>query len=240
MASATFLGTGNYLAPGGRYWNSFVLDRSILVEPSPTALPHLRRAGVPVDGLDAIAVSHFHPDHTFGWPFLLLEAAQKGRTAPLYVIGPPGIAAFLEDMMKLGAVGEVHAAAHSVLDIRYVEVDGGWQQAGTVRFRGIEVEHVPNLRCFGFLFDLGERTIGYSGDTQLCEGLEELARGADALVLECNSAHPWPGHMNVDSVRSLRATVPHVPFVLTHVDTDVDATGIDDVRIASDFETIEL
>ena len=240
MATATFLGTGNYLAPGGRYWNSFVLDGSILVEPSPTALPHLRRCGFRIDQLEAIAISHFHPDHTFGWPFLLLEAARKGRATPLYVIGPPGVAAFLEDMMTLGAVPEVHAAAHSVLDIRYIEVDGNWQEAGTSRFRAVEVEHVPHLRCFGYLFDRGDRTVAYSGDTQLCDGLEELARSADALVLECNGAHPWPGHMNVDSVRALRAAVPDVPFVLTHVDVDVDATGIDNVRIASDFETIEL
>ena len=33
---ATFLGTGNFLAPG-RYWNSFVLDGRVLVEPAPTA-----------------------------------------------------------------------------------------------------------------------------------------------------------------------------------------------------------
>jgi len=40
-----FLGTGNFLAPPGRYWNSFVMDGSVLVEPCPTALPHLRAAG---------------------------------------------------------------------------------------------------------------------------------------------------------------------------------------------------
>ena len=69
---ATFLGTGNFLAPG-RYWNSFVLDGRVLVEPAPTALPHLRRCGIPAEDLDAVLISHFHPDHTFGWPFLLLE-----------------------------------------------------------------------------------------------------------------------------------------------------------------------
>ena len=54
MASLTFLGTGNFLAPG-RYWNSFVIDGTVLVEPSPTALPHLRRCRVP-DVIDGEAV----------------------------------------------------------------------------------------------------------------------------------------------------------------------------------------
>src|SRR5438094_10376588 len=72
VPSITFLGTGNYLAPG-RYWNSFVLDGIVLVEPSPTALPHLRHCGIRAGNLEAVVISHFHPDHTFGWPFLLLE-----------------------------------------------------------------------------------------------------------------------------------------------------------------------
>jgi hypothetical protein len=79
--------------------------------------------------------------------------------------------------------------------------------------------------------------VGYSGDTQLCAGLEDIAASSDVLVLECNGSHPWPGHMHTDSVRALRDLHPRVPFILTHVDADVDPAGIADVRIANDFET---
>ena len=40
MTELTFLGTGNFLAPPGRYWNSFVLADNVLDAPAPTALPH--------------------------------------------------------------------------------------------------------------------------------------------------------------------------------------------------------
>ncbi len=50
----------------------------MLVEPSPTALPHLRRCGFTVDAIDVVVVSHFHADHCFGWPFLLQAAAEAG------------------------------------------------------------------------------------------------------------------------------------------------------------------
>ena len=240
MASVTFLGTGNFLAPA-RYWNSFVLDDRILVEAAPTALPHLRRAGVPIDGLDVIVVSHFHADHSFGWPFLLLEMLTQGRDRPLFIVGPPRIEQFLADMMRLGGVPNILEAAHEGLDLHYVEVDGSWQAAGPLRFRAIEVEHVPHLRCFGYLFDRDGRTIGYSGDTRPCVGLDELAAASDALVLECNGPHPPPpSHMDTDAVRSLRARFPNVPFVLTHLGPDVDASGITDVTVAEDFEMLSL
>ena len=40
---------------------------------------------------------------------------------------------------------------------------GSWQEAGALRFRAVEVVHVPYLRCFGYLFDRGDRTVGLLG-----------------------------------------------------------------------------
>lgn len=240
MSTAVFLGTGSFTAPG-RYWNSFVLDGSILVEPSPIALPHLRRAGLSPGGLDVVAVSHFHPDHTFGWPFLLLGLLEAGRTRPLHIVGPPGVREYLSEMMTLGGVSNIDEAAHALLDVRYVEVDGGWQQAGPLRFQAVEVEHVEHLRCFGYLFERDGRVVGYSGDTRPCPGLETLAAGADVLVLECNGPHPPPVvHMDVDSVRDLRSRHPAVPFVLTHLGAGVVAHDIPNVVVPDDFAVLDL
>ncbi len=241
MTAATFLGTGNFLAPG-RYWNGFVLDGSVLVEPSPTALPHLRMCGLNAADLDVVMISHFHPDHTFGWPFLLLEVVRKrdaGR--PFCVVGPPGVETFLANMMALGAVTDILAHAHRRFDMRFIEVDGSWQDAGPLRFRAIEVEHVPDLRCFGYLIEREGRRIGYSGDVRPCRGLEELAGASDILVLECNGPHPPPvTHMDIESVRALRDRFPAVPFVLTHLGEGVEAEGIPDVIVPADFETLTL
>jgi len=242
VSEAVFLGTGNFLAPEHRYWNSFVLDRSVLVEPSPIALPHLRRAGLWAGDLDVVVVSHFHPDHTFGWPFLLLGVLEAGRSKPLFVVGPPGVRGFLAEMMDLGGVLSIQDAAHDLLDVRYVEVDGTWQEAGPLRFRAVEVEHVEHLRCYGFLFERDGRVVGYSGDTRPCAGLEELAGAADVLVLECNGPHPSPPlvHMDVDSVAALRGRHPGVPFVLTHLGPGIVADDIADVVVPADFDVVDL
>ena len=40
------------------------------------------------------------------------------------------------------------------------------------------------------------------------------------------------------SVRTLRREFPRLPFVLTHVNDDVDAGGIPDAYLPEDFETI--
>jgi ribonuclease Z len=243
MTDLTFLGTGNFLA-SGRYWNSFVLDGNVLVEPSPTALPNLRRAGLRVRDFDVVVISHFHADHTFGWPFFLLDAAISGGGRPLYVVGPPGVATFLEEMNELGGVANVQRPGLPMLDLQFIEVNGSWQDAGPLRLRAVEVEHVPHLRCFGYLFEGPDQVVGYSGDTRPCPGLSELARESDVLVLECNGPHIVEHepitHMDEAAVRALRAEHPDVPFILTHVGEGVDVTGIDNVTVPVDFDHLTV
>jgi ribonuclease BN (tRNA processing enzyme) len=244
VTELTFLGTGNFLAPPGRYWNSFVLDASVLVEPSPTALPHLRRCGFPVEAIEVVVVSHFHADHCFGWPFLLQAAAESGGGRTVHVVGPPGIEDHLVRMNEAGAVGSVTAMARASLDLRFVEVDGSWQEAGPLRFRAVEVVHVPYLRCFGYLFDRGTQTIGYSGDTTPCDGLTELAGAAEVLVVECNGRHTPPGvpaaHMDEEAVRVLAAAHPDLHLVLTHLGEQVDTSSMPGVTVPDDFERLTV
>src|SRR5205807_9908096 len=116
-----------------------------------------------------------------------------------------------------------------------------WQDTGSLRFRAVEVEHVPRLRCFGYLFDRSDTMVGYSGDTHPCAGLDELAEGADTLVLECNGQHPNPSHMDTESVRSLHIRFPDTRLVLTHLGSDVGAADFDDaVIVPADFDTLTL
>jgi ribonuclease BN (tRNA processing enzyme) len=249
----TFLGTGNYLAPAERYWNSFVLrglgtapaPATVLVEPSPSALPNLRRAGFSSDQLDVVMISHFHPDHSFGWPFLVLDlimTAEQRCDRPLSVVGPPKVKAYLDDMMRLGSVQGLQARLGDVLDLRYVEASTvrAQQAAGPVAFRAIEVEHVPDLACYAYVVEIGGLRVGYSGDTRPCAGLDDLAAASDTLVVECNGAHPHKSHMDVDRLLELRERHPEPFIVATHLGDDVTADLLPGIRVPADYDVIVL
>jgi ribonuclease BN (tRNA processing enzyme) len=200
-----------------------------------------------------VVISHFHADHCFGWPFLLealTEAEAEVEAGPgsptddrrtVHIVGPPGLEAQLAHMLAVGAVRSVLEMARKRLDLRFVEVDEAWQQAGPLRFRAVEVEHVPYLRCFGFLFDRGAQTVAYSGDVRPCAGLDELAESADVLVLECNGTHEGPRtHMNEADVRELHEAHQDVHLVLTHLGEQVDTTSMPGVTIPDDFDRLTV
>jgi ribonuclease Z len=239
----TFLGTAGFHATAG-YWNSFLIGDRILVETSPSVLRNIMVAGKRLDDIDVIFISHFHADHTFGWPFVLFTALRQRRTSDLWVVGPPGIGPFLERMLKAGALDHVVTWARErpgAFKLHYVEATEQPQQAGPVKFRAVRVDHDPVLECFGYLIEVDGRTLGYSGDTTLCPGLREIAGAADTLVLECDAHQDRsPVHMTFDDVRTVRSEFPDLPIVLTHHDPDVDDGGLANVCVPEDFETVTI
>ena len=156
----------------------------------------------------------------------------------------PGLEQQLAAIMDAGAVRSVLAMARQRLDLRFTEVDGSWQEAGPLRFRAVEVVHVPYLRCFGFLFERPGQVVAYSGDTTPCDGLSELARESDVLVVECNGRHLPPGaaptHMDEGSIAELRAAHPDVHLVLTHIGEQVDIGSVAGVTVPDDFEVLTV
>jgi ribonuclease BN (tRNA processing enzyme) len=108
----------------------------------------------------------------------------------------------------------------------------------------VEVEHVPDLDCYGYLFELPDRVVGYSGDTHPCTGLDDLAANADVLVLECNTPHDDPrslkSHMDLTAVEDLRRRYPNPRFVLTHLGGDPPLDNLPNTTLPNDFDRLDL
>ena len=51
-----------------------------------------RRAGVNLMRVDTVCLTHYHGDHIFGLPGLLQTLGAQGRTRPLLLVGPKGLA----------------------------------------------------------------------------------------------------------------------------------------------------
>jgi ribonuclease BN (tRNA processing enzyme) len=240
----TFLGSGNFHAMGG-YWSSCLIDRRLLIESPPSVLRNLRLVGADLAAIEALFLSHFHADHTFGWPFLHFSAlTQARRQAELWVVGPPGLAAFLDELVRAGRIDHVVNQVRREqggFPLHCLEVNEQEQRAGRITFRAVRVDHDPTLDCYGFLIQYGGRTIGYSGDTTLCDGLRRIAAAADVLIVECNSHDEVsPVHLREADLRTLRAEFPELPFVVTHRDPDETLDGLARVHLPRDFETIEV
>lgn len=236
-----FLGSGNAFA-AGRYWSSFLVNERYLFDCSPIVLPHLKQCEVPPEDVEAVFITHFHADHFFGLPFLLLEYAELNRrTKDLTIVGPPGI----EDRLRTVTMAGFPNLFRKERSYRetYQELHDGFEaEIAGAKVIARLVNHVPGLECFGYRVEIEGRAIAYSGDSTLCDALLQLGDGADAFVIECSC---WNGtcgpHMGPDDVRDLRKRLgPKPTFILTHLDAGQQDLGIENVLVAQDLARFTL
>jgi ribonuclease Z len=234
-----FLGTGNAFAAEGSAFNSFLLNGRFLSDSGPTAMQQIRRAKVNPDEIDVILVSHFHADHFFGLPFLFLEFWRRQRSNDLVIAGPPGIEERAEMLFETGF--PAMPVRPNGYRRRYIEVRDGMEcEVQGLEFTAAQVEHVAALTCFGYRAHVGGRTLMYSGDSRMCNGLLRLAPGAEVLVLDCSNGGD-PVHMSQTDVNVVRQNAPEeATTIVTHLDGFPPALELNGVLVAHDLARFRL
>jgi ribonuclease BN (tRNA processing enzyme) len=234
-----FLGTGNATSNEGRAHSSFFVNGRYLFDAGPTALQQLKKSRVDPGDVTVILISHFHADHFFGLPFLLLEYWVSGREEELEIVGPPGIEARTEELLDLAFPGLPRL--NKGYRRRYTEIDDGFSgEVAGLQFQAFEVEHVPSLRCFGFRTRLAGRTLAYSGDSVVCDGLLKLVTEAEVLVLNCSPGGD-PVHLAPGDIKTVIGSAPaNATTILSHLDGSGVAAGVANVLVASDLRSFRF
>ena len=89
--SITFLGTRDAAVTPKTFTTSQLLrlgDRLVLVDCGRGSADQLWRDGVEARDLDAILLTHWHPDHVAGMPKVLRRASSRRRERPLRLHAP--------------------------------------------------------------------------------------------------------------------------------------------------------
>lgn len=169
--------------------------------------------------LDALFLSHIHPDHTADLvPYffaLNYGLGWVGREKPLKVYGPRGFGDFLT---RLEAAWEWVAPKSFQRELRELG-DGDRVELGDLALTAYQVDH-GDLEALSFRLEHAGKVLCYSGDTAVCPGLEKSAREADLFLCECAIPRGYPqrgSHMISDEVGQVATRAGARRVVLTHI-----------------------
>jgi ribonuclease BN (tRNA processing enzyme) len=132
--------------------------------------------------LDAVLVTHLHPDHCLDLCGLYVAytynpSGRRPERLPVY--GPVGTFERLER-----AYGEHERGSLAVaFDVKELD-DGTPLQIGPFRVLPRRVQHP--VVAYGVRVEAGRASLAYSGDTDACDNLVELARDVDLLLAEAS------------------------------------------------------
>ncbi len=228
----TILGSGTIVVSLTRWSPAYLLracGKTILIDLGPGALRRMVEAGSGILDIDAICLSHFHPDHVADFVPLVFAskyAVGSCRARDLTVIAPPGFGEFYAGLIEVFGDWIVPEAYR--LDIR--EADGSIVDLGACCVTTVSVNHSPE--SIAYRFEGEGASLVYSGDTDWSDGLVTLARGADLLLLECSFPDDMkvPGHLTPSEAGRLARDARVSHLVLTHLYPPVE--NVDIVSIA--------
>ena len=173
-------------------------DQLILVDVGDGAAEQLAKAGVAVDQVQTILISHLHFDHTGGLFGLLALRFQVSGATPLTIYGPPGTQETVTRLftaMQPGALAiqTMRLAGGPDAGVKVVEIgDGQTLNAGDIKITAAENTHYATLKVaagdrpvsLSYRFETPGRAILYTGDTGPSAKVEQLCKGVDLMVSE--------------------------------------------------------
>ena len=184
----TTIGTGTVSPSASRVCAGHLVTTgpvSVLLDCGSGVVHRLARAGVDWMAITHVAITHFHADHLSDLAFLIFawrHGAEHPRSAPLDVIGPPGLDALLTRFADAFG-GWVRDPGYPVR-IHEAPPGGTVDLGNEARLSAFKVPHTDESLAFDIVHE-GRRLV-YTGDTGFDEGLGRWAAGCDLLLAECS------------------------------------------------------
>jgi len=143
---AFILGCGGMMPLPNRHLTSVLLRREgelFLFDCGEGTQVSLRRLNLRWKKISVIFISHTHADHVTGIPGLLMLSSQVDRDDPLYIIGPPRIAEYIETSRRV-----LDMYINYDIVVREVDEPGVVYEGEGFHVRAFSLRHTKP--CFGY------------------------------------------------------------------------------------------
>ena len=217
-SSLRFIGSGNAFCPPGRFHSCVVLDKSVLIDAPPTILPQLHAAGISSAEITDLMITHWHGDHVFGLPFLLLERRfitdRDGLERLRIHLKASGI-----ERMKTICELAFPGTLLPVIEERVEWIVNDVGEAGQWAYERFPVFHTPATEPHGYMLrDANGFTLLHTGDSGPCETIHQRRPESDAVILEMGvpDGAEFPHHHRPIDIVRLAESDPERTFLITH------------------------
>jgi len=217
----TILGSGTCVPSLDRSSCSALVELQnykILFDCGPGTMTRLLQANVLISEITHIFLSHFHPDHCGELVNFIFSNKYSGlvREDPLVITGGQGFLKFYNGLHKV--FNNWIELEPGMLILNEMNItDFNHYNYNHFQVNSMPMNHNPESLAYK-ITSLKEKSIVYSGDTDYCTELADLAKNANILI--CESSFPdskkVSGHLSPSLAGKIAQKAGVKKLILTH------------------------
>lgn len=224
-------------------------DFHLLIDMGPGTLRQILKAGLTLNDISAIFISHFHPDHIADLiPFFFATRYNLGYTRKdkLELFAHRDFNEFFEGLKKI--FRQWVCPPEELLSLFLVEEDLYSFTLGPFKAETLKVNHNPESLALKLEFQ--KKILIYSSDTGFWEPLIDFSKKADLLILECANSESIisPFHLGPKEIAEIVSKANPKKLLLTHFYPHSEHPNLDiirkdykgDILLAEDFMVIDI
>lgn len=197
---------------------------TLLLDCGFTAPPPFWREEPDANGLDGIWISHFHADHCFGLPALLVRFWEEGRVKELRLLGQNGLESFTRKCLDLAYPGFYERLT---FPLSFIELE----PYNNVNIFGLSLQTAENAHPqtnLALRIDVEGKSIYYSGDGKPTPESMALAQGSEFIIHEAfHLETEIPGHGTIKGSIDMANRCEAFLLALVHIQREARRQAVD-------------
>jgi len=204
------IGSGNIFSKQNSA--SYLIDDKILIDVPNGTCKTLKNIGIEPSKINDILITHFHGDHFFDMPFVLLNKRNdNSQYCNIYCDNTGENKIY--NVIKLAFPNKVECIKKY---FKYI-YDNKFS-IDKYEIEKIRLEHEEGIEANGYIFNIDNKYVGFTGDTRLCENVEKMASKCSHLICICNSIIGKKSSMGIDNLKELATKYESCIFYTSHMD----------------------
>ncbi len=207
-------------------YSLMVRHHQYLIDCGSGTIKQLLKTGIDPLALDALFITHTHPDH-IGDLIPLLHALKLPvvkRTKPFLIFGPKGFAHFFKNQI----IPVLHSLPkHFPVDVQEAAES---QELEDMRVQTIPTVHSSYLNSVAYRFEAQGLVVVFSGDCDADPGIIQISKDADLMVIDCSTlaVNKVKGHLSAEECGQIAHQASVKRLLLSHL---YPISGPDQLRL---------
>jgi ribonuclease BN (tRNA processing enzyme) len=229
----------------GSMWNKYnsacyLVDDDIMIDFPNGACKYLYRFDIIPHTINYLLITHFHGDHYFDIPFYFLNKSKSDNKKVNIYCSNEGT----EKIKKIGMLAFPNSFEDAVssIDLKY-NYDETFKIKEYIISKML-VDHGRMKPAYGYIFEKDKMTVGFTGDTALCNAVEYMASLCNYLFCDCMFVIGTKKHQGINDIVYLANKYPNCNFIVSHMEdsarSELKNSRIKNIIVPEDGDVIEI